>query len=181
MFSDDKIDTLLRETHTDHREKYPDLYIEHYLEQYRIYIHVFNSTAERRQKSNEFFLGINTAIMAVLGYIETKGLAESSVIFTVVPFIGIIICNSWRQMILSYRQLARAKFKVIHRLETKLPIALFETEWDLLGRGKDSKKYYPVSRVEKNVPLIFILLYLVIFFAYSPIATTIMPFLAHVK
>jgi hypothetical protein len=112
---------------------------------------------ERRQKSNEFFLSINTAIIAVLGYIETKGAEHSALIFSL-----------WWQAVRSYRQLAQAKFKVIHRLERRLPVALFETEWEILGHGKNSKVYLPLSRVERNVPLIFILLYLVIFLANSP-------------
>jgi hypothetical protein len=123
---------------------------------------------ERRQKSNEFFLSINTAIIAVLGYIETKGAEHSALIFSFVPFIGIVICHLWWQAVRSYRQLAQAKFKVIHRLERRLPVALFETEWEILGHGKNSKVYLPLSRVERNVPLIFILLYLVIFLANSP-------------
>ena len=76
----------------------------------------------------------------------------------------------------SYRQVAQAKYKVIHRLERRLPAALFETEWEILGRGKDAKRYYPLSRVEKNVPLIFILLYLIIFFANSPFMSVVAPY-----
>ncbi len=177
MISNEKIDQLLVGEQTEHKETYPNLYIRHYLEQYRIYLRVLGNTAERRQQSNEFFLGINTAIMAILGYIETKEVAHSTtLIFTIVPFIGIVICRSWWQAMQSYRQLAKAKFRVIHRMERKLPAALFETEWEILGRGKKPSEYYPLSLVEKNVPLIFILLYLVIFFANSPFVNVIAPY-----
>ena len=171
MLTDQKIDEMLIDTQTDHLSKYPDLYIRHYLEQYRVYLRAFTSMVERRQKSNEFFLSINTAIMAVLGYIETQAvpIVHSALIFSIVPFIGIVICYSWALAVRSYRQVAQAKYKVIHRLERRLPAALFETEWEILGRGKDPSRYYPLSRVEKNIPLIFILLYLVIFLANSPL------------
>jgi len=164
----EEIDNLLYVRNTGHKESHADRYIDHYLEQYRIYLHVFNSTSERRLKSNEFFLGINTAIMGILGYLETKGSFEGSVFFTVVPFMGIAICYSWYKIIGSYKQLDRTKFKVIHSAERNLPLALFETEWELLGKGKDPKKYRPFSAVEMNIPIIFILLYFLIFVASFP-------------
>jgi hypothetical protein len=168
---DEELDDLLVPDISDHKEKYPDKYIDHYVEQYRIYLHVFNSTIERRTKANEFFLGINTAIMAFLGYIEAKdGISAPSapIIFTLVPVIGVALCYSWYLIINSYTQLNRAKFKVIHRLETKLPARLFKTEWRILGMGKDVKKYKPMSHIEKMVPQIFIVLYFIIFFANLP-------------
>lgn len=159
-----QIDNLLLLKNTEHKENHKEKYIDHYLEQYRIYIHVFNSLSDRRQKSNEFFLGLNTAIIGMLGYLETKSISHNeSVIFLVAPFVGMGICFCWYRLILSYKQLNQAKFKVIHRLETKLPASLFETEWELLGRGKDMKRYRPLSSIEKNIPAIFIVLYILIF------------------
>jgi len=165
------IDNMLSEVYTEHREQHADKYIDHYLEQYRIYLHIFNNLSDRRQKANEFFLGLNTAIMAIMGYIESKEVVHISAIFILVPFVGIAICYCWYEMILSFRQLNRAKFQVIHTLEKKLPISLFGTEWELLGKGQDDKKYIPLSRIEKKIPIIFIILYLILFLINSPIAT----------
>lgn len=136
----------------------------HYIEQYKIYVNVFNSTSDRRNKANEFFLGLNAAIIGILGYVETKSVAHPSVIFILAPIAGIAICYCWYRLICAYRQLNRAKFKVIHHIEDHLPVSLFRTEWHVLGKGKDKSKYYPLSQIEKNIPIIFILLYLVILF-----------------
>jgi len=166
---DKNIDNLLysRNKKEDDRE---NKYIDHYLEQYRIYLHIFNSTHDRNNKSNDFFLGLNTAIIGVLGYLETKGNANNeSIIFIFAPFVGIAICYCWYQIISSYRQLNRTKFKVIHEVESKLPISLFETEWELLGKGKNRKKYYPISLIERKIPIIFIILYIVIFITGIPL------------
>ena len=162
----DQIDNLLYSRNTCHKEDHADRYIDHYLEQYRIYLHIFNSTSERRNKSNEFFLGLNTAIIGVLGYLETKNVTgNESAIFLFAPFVGIAICYIWYKIINSYRQLHRAKFAVIHQVEKKLPISLFDTEWDLLGKGVDKSKYVKISSIERNIPIIFIILYIVIFIA----------------
>ena len=158
----DEIDNLLYARNNFHKDNYADRYIDHYLEQYRIYLHIFNTTTERRVRVNEFFLGINTAIMAIMGYVETKGFSERP-IFILVPFVGIAICLCWYRIIMSYKKLSRAKFKVIHSAEVKLPLSLFETEWELLGKGKDYTKYRSISNIEKYIPLIFVLLYLFIF------------------
>jgi hypothetical protein len=162
------IDNLLYKRYTDHEVNHADRYIDHYLEQYRIYIHVMNTASERRLKSNEFFLTINTAIMGILGYFQLKEPVEKPIFFLMVPFVGIAICYCWRQIIYSYRQLNRAKFSVIHSTEKKLPLSLFETEWEILGKGKDPKKYRPLSNVEMFIPVIFIILYILIFLANVP-------------
>ncbi len=165
----DQIDSLLIATNTEHKEAYADRYIDHYLEQYRIYLHIFNNTSDRRQKTNEFFLGINTAIMGIMGYFETKEIPNAPVMFMLIPLVGIAICFCWYRLIISFSQLNRAKFKIIHTLEKKLPANLFESEWHLLGQGKDKSKYYPVSHIERFIPIIFILLYIIIFLFNSDI------------
>lgn len=165
-----EIDNILTGIHTDHKENHADKYIDHYLEQYRIYLHMFNTVSDRRLKTNEFFLGLNTAIMAIMGYIETKIVPHASIVFILVPFVGIAICYCWYEIIISLRQLCRAKFKVIHQVEQKLPVSLFKTEWILLGEGKNAKKYVPLSKIEKRIPIIFIVLYIIIFLFNSPIA-----------
>jgi len=171
MIDDEQIDNMLLPEYGVHKENHAERYIEHFLEQYRIYLHVFNGTSERRQKANEFFLGLNTAIMAFLGYIEVKqdaAIPHAPMVFTLVPLVGVAICYCWFEIICSFKQLNRAKFKVIHRLERKLPAKMFETEWELLGRGKDRTKYNALSNIEKKIPLMFVILYLVIFFANFP-------------
>ena len=165
---DEQIDSLLYKINTYHQENHADRYIDNYIEQYRIYLHVFNTTSERRLRSNEFFLAINTAIMGILGYFELKGPIEKPLVITMVPFVGMAICYCWYQIIQSYRQLDRAKFSVIHSAEKKLPLALFKTEWELLGKGKDKKKYRPLSGLEKFIPVIFIILYVLIFLSNFP-------------
>lgn len=164
----EEIDNLLYSRYIEHKESHADRYIDHYLEQYRIYLHVLNTTSERRFKSNEFFLGINTAIMGILGYLEVKGPIDQPLIFTMVPFVGIAICFTWYKIIYSYRQLNRAKFKVIHSAEKKLPLGLFSTEWEILGKGKDKNKYRTLSGLEMGIPLIFMMLYMLILFSGLP-------------
>ncbi|MFA6251575.1 MAG: hypothetical protein WC603_03040 [Candidatus Paceibacterota bacterium] len=166
----DKLDSLLYSRTNNYNDgKEDNNYENHYLEQYRMYLHIFNSTSDRRNRANEFYLGLNTAIIGVLGYLETKDITgSSSAIFLFAPFVGIAICFCWYQIIISYKKLHRAKFNVIHNIEDKLPISLFKTEWELLGRGLDNTKYRKISSIERNIPIIFIVLYIVIFSVNLP-------------
>jgi hypothetical protein len=145
-------------------------YENHFLEQYKLYINILNHTSDRRNRSNEFFLGLNTAIIGLLGYLKTKDLSDNLIIFIFVPFVGMAICFCWYHIIISYKKLHRAKFNIIHNIEEKLPLSLYKAEWELLGRGLDNSKYRKISSIERNIPIIFIILYAIIFGIHIPLS-----------
>lgn len=141
-------------------DKYGDKYIEHLLDQYKIYLNAAEKVSDRRQKTNEFFLGLNTALVALLGFIATKtSQQEISLMLGVSSIAGITVCYLWYRIIASYKGLNSAKFKVIHAIELRLPLALYDTEWEMLERGKNKDVYWPFSHIELHVPKIFIAIY----------------------
>lgn len=150
-------------------DKYGNSYIEHLLEQYKIYINAAEKISDRRQKTNEFFLGLNTSLVAFLGFIATKiSQSEISLMLMVSTIAGIVICYLWFRIIISYKGLNSAKFKVIHAIELRLPLALYDTEWEMLDRGKNKKVYWPFSHIELHVPKIFILIYFALLLSAIP-------------
>ncbi len=152
-------------------EKYGDKYIEHLLDQYKIYINATEKISDRRQKTNEFFLGLNTALLALLGFIATKtSQPEITMMLGVSEVAGITMCYLWYRIIASYKGLNSAKFKVIHAIEMRLPLALYDTEWEMLGRGEDKKIYWPFSHIELHVPKIFIAIYVALLISIIPLA-----------
>lgn len=62
-------------------------------------------------------------------------------------------------MILSFKHVNTAKFSVLHEIERKFPMNLFEYEWELMERGENKKKYATFSKVEIHVPFTFALIY----------------------
>jgi len=52
--------------------QYGDQYNEHLLEQYKIYVNSAEKNSEQRLKANEFFLAVNTAIVALLGFVAIR-------------------------------------------------------------------------------------------------------------
>jgi hypothetical protein len=63
-------------------------------------------------------------------------------------------------LVKSYKALNTAKFKVIHEIEEQLPVALFDYEWHVCGKGKDREKYVPLTHLERLVPWMFGVLFL---------------------
>ncbi len=150
-------------------DKYGDKYIEHLLDQYKIYINAAEKISDRRQKTNEFFLGLNTALVALLGFIATKtSQQEISLMLGVSAIAGITVCYLWYRIIASYKGLNSAKFKVIHAIELRLPLALYDTEWEMLERGKNKEVYWPFSHIELHVPKIFIAIYTMMILSLIP-------------
>ncbi|MFZ1519296.1 MAG: hypothetical protein WAU11_11000 [Ignavibacteriaceae bacterium] len=149
--------------------KYDDKETNLLFEQYKLYLELVDRISDRRQNANSYFLGINTALCAVIGYLFSKDIdSEVKPLIWFVPFAGIILSYFWYRLVKSYRDLNTAKFQVVHSIESKLPLAPYHAEWIALGEGNDSKKYTPFTHLEIWVPRCFILLYLIILFYLIP-------------
>jgi hypothetical protein len=72
--------------------------------------------------------------------------------------VGLLLCNSGRNLIDNYGKLNKAKFDVILRLEKDLGAQIYSAEWVALGKGLRPRKYRSFTSTEKNVPLYFGLL-----------------------
>lgn len=151
-----------------HPESGNTKHTKHLLEQYKLYIHSHEKVSDRRQKTNEFFLGLNTALLATLGFIVGKFGEATAILVSFALIAGIIICYFWYQIIYSYKGLNTGKFAVIHAIESKLPLSLYDTEWEVLGRGEDKAKYLPFSHIELKIPWVFMFLYAMIFATQFP-------------
>lgn len=140
-----------------------------FFEQYKLYLELVDRISDRRQNANSYFLSINTALCAVIGYLFSKEIdSEVKPLIWFVPFGGIILSYFWYRLVKSYRDLNTAKFQVIHSIESKLPLAPYHAEWIALGEGNDSKKYTPFTHLEIWVPRCFILLYIIILIYLIP-------------
>jgi hypothetical protein len=147
------------------KPKYGDKYEEHLLQQYLLYVQMADNVSERRLVANTFFLTANTAILSALGVVaaiySSQQVAQGVLVF-IASLTPALLCYAWFRIVKSYQQLNSGKFVVIHEIEKRLPLALYDAEWVALGKGTDPSKYKPLTDVEKWVPVIFILLYVVI-------------------
>ena len=136
------------------KSDYGENFHSHMIEQYKIYIEMSDHISARRQNANSFFLTLNTVIIAFVGYVN-MGDKSLSAFYWFISIAGMLLCFMWYKLIRSYRDLNSAKFKVVHAIESHLPIAPFEAEWEISQRGSNSKLYLPFTHVEIYIPWVF--------------------------
>ena len=141
-----------------------ELYQNHILEQYKLYVEMADRISSRRNAANVFFLTLNTTILSAIGFLFEKALLVNPRWLVSIPLFGVVIfCVVWAWLIRSYRNLNSAKFKVVGYLEKKLPSSPYcSAEWKELGEGKDIRKYLPLTALENVVPIIFAIVYIFI-------------------
>lgn len=139
-----------------HNEKW----YSHLVDQYKLYVEMADRISSRRASANSYFLSVNSAILAFVGYLGAKDVEEY---MWMLALGGIALSVLWEALITSYRNLNTAKFAVIHKIEKRLPISPYEAEWDAMERGKNPKLYRPISHIEQGVPYVFMALHAVVF------------------
>ena len=147
---------LISQTAATYGPKFQD----HLLEQYKLYVDSAQRISERRLHSGNFFLAINSSLVAVFGIaLSSFGKHRWN---AAIPITGILVSFVWLRVVKSYKDLNTAKFKVIHELESHLPAALFKYEWHVCGWGGDASKYRPLTHSEQWVPILFMVFYVVL-------------------
>ena len=138
-------------------DAYGEHYSAHILEMWKTYLEMTDRISDRRERANVFFVTLHTGVFAVVGFLVEKQMFPW--IVTICLLAGIPFSYLWYRLVRSYRDLNSAKFKVVHAIETRLPLKLFDAEWEAVGRGKDRSRYLPFTHIELKVPLVFIGVY----------------------
>ena len=133
-------------------EKYGELFQKHLLEQYKLYVNTSTEVTAKRLETNKFFLTLNSIMFGSTSYISTQHIALTVILFSLT---GLLISFAWLKNILAYKELNRAKFKVIHELETHLPASLFRTE-----EKHYLERYHGLTSIEIICPIAFLVLYI---------------------
>lgn len=125
--------------------------IEIVLAQWQTCVEMANSVSQRRDTMNNIFVTLNLAIVAAISINwDMKSL------FILVA--RIVVCVIWLLFIRNYKLLNTEKFNVINEIEKKLPVKPFNDEWKKLERNK---QYKDSTRLEKTLPIMFIVLYVI--------------------
>ena len=130
-------------------------YRSYLLEQYKIFITSAEKISDRRQTANSFYVTLNTVIITLVSYLH-RGQGENLDNYFLIPLAGVVVSYTWLRLLRSYKDLNTAKFSVIHMIENKLPLNMYDAEWEALGRGKDTKKYRSFTSLEFTIPGVFI-------------------------
>ena len=134
---------------------------EGYLDIYKLAVEMADRVSSRKAIVNTFFLTLNTALFTGISVAKFPWYADAA---------GLLFAMVWWSLLLSYKALNRAKFKVINDMEKKLPAQIYTDEWGHLGERVNlwrhprrwMRSYREIGSVERYVPLIFALAYAVL-------------------
>lgn len=146
---------LIRQT----KESYGESFKTDLFEQYKLYVESAEKISERRVSANNYLLTVNAFLVTLHGLVAASRYHSSWTIL--VPIAGFLVSLTWHRVITSYHDMNTVKFKVIHELEQHMPAALYEYEWEK-AHGVRGKVYYPVSHLERWIPIIFMILYVLL-------------------
>ncbi len=144
------------------------------LDLYKVAVEQVDRISGRRATANSYFLTINTGLAAFVGLLAAATDASSEdlpkpdgVALLATAGVGAILSLTWWLLLRSYRDLNRAKFKVITEIEQEhLPVRIFEREWEFLKSDESlpwwKGRYAELGFVERVVPLLFFAVYLML-------------------
>lgn len=131
------------------------------LDLYKVMVQSSEGLVSRRQGVNTFFLTMNGVLLTASGIIiqSSGGDRISGLGIAVLAVAGTIFCGAWRSLIISFGQLNSGKFQVINAIERHLKAAIYNAEWEALGRSEDPKVYRSFTSREIWVPNALLVLY----------------------
>ena len=121
------------------------------LTQWQVCVEMANAISQRRDTMNNIFMTVNLAIMAALSIVWD---IKSILLLTS----GMVVCILWLLFIRNYKQLNSAKFEIVNKIENDLSFQPFKEEWIIL---KTNKTYINGTTLEKSLPIMFIVLYII--------------------
>ncbi len=126
---------------------------------FELYLATAEKVSDRRVQANSWMLSVNSAIVALYGYLQADKLAvrtsEKAVWLWAIPAAGALVCVAWMALLTSYRKLNRAKFAVLEQIEADLAFPLFAREREAYRRDRRRS----LSTIETLIPGCFVLLY----------------------
>ena len=138
------------------KASYGESFQAHLLEQYKLYVESSQRVTDRRITTGNYLLTVNSFLLTVFGVASSQHL--SGFWLAIVPVAGLLVSFTWYSLVVFYRNLGASKYKVVHQLESFLPVAPFRCEW----RSEKARRHTGVTHLERMVPLTFAAIYLVL-------------------
>ena len=131
------------------------------LELYKLHAEFADRVSQRREGANRLFVSLQTGLLVFLAASLRFGTGHVSAdaVMVFIGIAGVMLSAAWYVVIRSYRQLNTGKFGALHELEEKLTYPFYKREWELLGEGRDVRRYWRLTVVETLLPLVFGLLF----------------------
>jgi hypothetical protein len=146
-----------------------------FLDLYKLTVEMADRISARRATANSFFLTLHAALVSLIGFVKPADVDKTThkvdafgVVYIAIG--GLVLAGTWWLLLRSFRDLNRAKFKVIADMESRLPTEPFNDEWKYL-KGDPvpwwRRRYAELGTVERFVPFIFAAIYVAAIIRFS--------------
>lgn len=137
------------------------------IEQYKLFVQMADQVSERRLKTNQFYIGIISGILASLAFIlHDEKLAQfgryQNIVILAVVVLGLTLNIIWFINIKSFRILNSGKFEIIHQMELSLPLKPYTDEWKIIKENPTKVEYLQLTRIEQILPFVMALPFLIL-------------------
>jgi hypothetical protein len=137
-------------------------------EQYQLMVEDTARLTDRRQTINNIYLSANSLLLGGIALLAqqsgVKNLADLFLVFLLVCA-GMVLCFDWSRLIESYRKLLALRFDLLKKIEGRAdfpaPIQTY-TEEEVLYPSDPGLRRFGFTKVEVNLPLVFITLYVLV-------------------
>lgn len=130
------------------------------LEVYKLMVEDVREARRARRDLSNVFMTLNIAGMGALGFLARADGLPDPVLFALCALALATTCVIWRTSNSYYTVLLAAKYKVIYALEDDLGVNPIRNEWESITGKRRTMKWFSLERA---MPLLFILAYLVFF------------------
>ncbi len=144
---------------------------ETFFEQYKLYVEMLEASTKRRMDTNALFISIHTAMVTMVSLFSK----DNWVAPFVVAAAGIAFSVLWGALLINYNNINALKWDVVYDMEQFLPYKPFYAEYydkrlkhdtevwrEGNYRSEEKRPYKAVSRLEKALPVVFIVIYIII-------------------
>jgi len=134
-------------------------------DEYKFFAESTQYLSERRQAAAQTYLGVNTAVLAILGFlVKDVGLRGASLPIIILPLFlaGLLACWIWYKIVKQYKALIGWRYNQLMEMERAMPQShqMYVKEWEDYFKPRMGKETFGFSRLEVLLPRFFMVLYI---------------------
>lgn len=146
------------------------------LEQYRILLESIHKLNDIRETANNFWIGINGALVATIAYVrDAKGACGDQKLFFLftIVLLGFFLTSFWLSSLISIKNNIDIKNKLTAEIEEYLPAKIFTVT--MKQKTGQKENWSALALKEMFVPLTFLLEYVIFAIFLWTTPTAILP------
>lgn len=122
-------------------------------DEYKFFVDNTQHLDDRRQATTEMFLGVNTAIFGLVGFlIQDAGLQGPFLPFLIGPLfvVGMLACILWVSVINRFKRLIGWRFEQLMAMERAIPEShqMYGKEWETMFAADATRKIWGLSLLD---------------------------------